>query len=221
MPDENSDTERKKIKFNILNFGIDGDFKKIRNEKEYVCLPLYVISVDKRLWLVGIQDKRGSGYYDSYTYYPLDLMDDIKAEKYSVKLSEYLDIINKNADLNEISTYHQIGGSFFSYEKPVWSVIKLKYNKRMMRIPYDLLLRSFGEDYYTESDGRVRDKNGNVKNANEEVGDGDFIYVMVKRSPYSVLQWAKLSEESVEIEGFYDNKGNVIESENERIKRNK
>ena len=52
----------------------------------------------------------------------------------------------------------------------------------------------FGEDYFIDKE------NSSDKN----------VRIMVKRSPYSIRQWAKMHDECVEVEGFYDHKGQKL-----------
>lgn len=184
------------ISFMLINYDCKGNAVPIGEAREYKCFPLYIISADRRFWLVSIMrtENRECGYYENLNFSPLDLMEQVticKGEEY--KLEDY-PLINNKEDITKIAVQHQIGGQFFSYETPVNVIFKVKYNERMGRIPFDLINRSFGEDYYVD----------------KENSNADYARIMVVRSPYSIKQWAKVNAESIEIEGFYDHDGNRI-----------
>lgn len=134
------------------------------------------------------------GYYGHYNFSPLDLMTDIEICEEECTIEDYRQLREKTDDFHKIVIEHQIGGQFFSYEPPMQAVIIIKYNERIKRIPFDLINRSFGEDYFIDKE------NSSDKN----------VRIMVKRSPYSIRQWAKMHDECVEVEGFYDHKGQKL-----------
>lgn len=189
-----------KIQFKLCNFDKRGNIEHIRQQRDYRCFPLYVMIAAGRFWLVSVMEtkQREWGYYEDLNFAPLDIMDDIEiidGEEYSIEDFKNIKDIEAIKDISKVAVQHQIGGRFFGYESPVYAVIKVKYNNYMHRIPFDLINRSFGEDYYIEE-----------KNSTEK-----SVRIMVIRSPYAVKQWAKAYGECIEIEGFYDKKGEKIE----------
>ena len=185
-----------KMRFKLYNFDESGNREFIRGSGVYECFPLYIFSSEGRFWLVNIMHTTNTacGYYEHYNFSPLDLMDDIEVCEEECTMEDYRQLKERTDDFHKIVIEHQIGGQFFSYEPPMQAVIIVKYNERMKRIPYDLINRSFGEDYFVDS------QNSSDKS----------VRIMVKRSPYSIRQWAKVHDECVEIEGFYDHKGQKL-----------
>ena len=185
-----------KMRFKLCNFDKSGEQEFIRGSRVYECFPLYIFSSEGRFWLVNIMHTTNTacGYYEHYNFSPLDLMDDIEICEEECTVEDYSLLKERTGDFQKIVIEHQIGGQFFSYEPPMQAVIIVKYNERMKRIPYDLINRSFGEDYFVDS-----------QNSSDR-----SVRIMVKRSPYSIKQWAKVHDDCVEIEGFYNHKGQKL-----------
>lgn len=185
-----------KMRFKLYNFDESGNREFIRGSGVYECFPLYIFSSEGRFWLVNIMHTTNTacGYYGHYNFSPLDLMTDIEICEEECTIEDYRQLREKTDDFHKIVIEHQIGGQFFSYEPPMQAVIIIKYNERIKRIPFDLINRSFGEDYFID----------------KENSSDENVRIMVKRSPYSIRQWAKMHDECVEVEGFYDHKGQKL-----------
>lgn len=197
---------RKILKFEIINFTSEGERESIRNKMIYECIPLYLITAGNRIWMVSkYRDKKQTElcFYPNYNYTPVDV----------IKLCEIQDgeYINETLHREITGDFDKLKRDFeskkireyISYETPEYIELSVLYNERMGRIPWDFIYRNFGENYYILEDSGH--KTGKVNGGTTSKTDG--VKILVRKSPYLVIQLAVENPDSIRIDKFYDSNG--------------
>lgn len=193
--------QRKKISFKLYKYNSKGQFEVIHDDREYVVSPYFVTERAGMYWLIGLQDSESedavNGHKKNLGFYPIDMMKKINVlEEDAREISEAFDgkEMTKEKKYKYIVEHQQV--FYDEAEKIVIRVHKKKEDGSENNTAYNLIYRTFGDDFYMLNEGETYDR------------------ILVIKSPYFIVKWAieNIRDIEVETETIRDRIRNEIES---------
>lgn len=163
-------TKGTKISFQLYGFDIEGNRVPFREGMTYIVSPIYFTVHMGRFWLLAINDS----HPDDISFYPIDFM----AELREVTGTEALTVPDPNWKENKKNFLAQHMN--LSYDNPRWAHLRVKNTLAATTRIHN----AFGTDFQLVP----------------EVGDkleGDDLVILVKRSPYGLINWVFANSEYV------------------------
>lgn len=193
--------QRKKISFKLYKYNSKGKFEVIHDGREYVVSPYFVTEMAGMYWLIGLQDSKSkdavNGHKKNLGFYPIDMMRKINVlEEDARDISEAFDgkEMTKEEKYKYIVEHQQV--FYDEAEKIVIRVHKKNEDGSENNTAYNLIYRTFGDDFYMLNEEETYDR------------------ILVIKSPYFIVKWAieNIRDIEVETETIRDRIRNEIES---------
>lgn len=193
--------KRKKISFKLYKYNSKGKFEVIHDDREYVVSPYFVTERAGMYWLIGLQDSESedavNGHKKNLGFYPIDMMKKINIlEEDAREISEAFDgkEMTKEEKYKYIVEHQQV--FYDEAEKIVIRVHKKNEDESENNTAYNLIYRTFGDDFYMLNEEETYDR------------------ILVIKSPYFIVKWAieNIRDIEVETETIRDRIRNEIES---------
>lgn len=169
--------------------------------REYIVSPYFVTEMTGMYWLIGLQDSKSkdavNGHKKNLGFYPIDMMKKINVlEEDARDISEAFDgkEMTKEEKYKYIVEHQQV--FYDEAEKIVIRVHKKNEDGSENNTSYNLIYRTFGDDFYMLNEEETYDR------------------ILVIKSPYFIVKWAieNIRDIEVETETIRDRIRNEIES---------
>lgn len=193
--------QKKKISFKLYKYNSKGQFEVIHDDREYVVSPYFVTERAGMYWLIGLQDSKSkdavNGHKKNLGFYPIDMMKKINVlEEDARDISEAFDgkEMTKEEKYKYIVEHQQV--FYDEAEKIVIRVHKKNEDGPENSTAYNLIYRTFGDDFYILNEEETYDR------------------ILVIKSSYFIVKWAieNIRDIEVETETIRDRIRNEIES---------
>lgn len=193
--------QKKKISFKLYKYNSKGQFEVIHDDREYVVSPYFVTERAGMYWLIGLQDSKSkdavNGHKKNLGFYPIDMMKKINVlEEDARDISEAFDgkEMTKEEKYKYIVEHQQV--FYDEAEKIVIRVHKKNEDGSENSTAYNLIYRTFGDDFYILNEEETYDR------------------ILVIKSSYFIVKWAieNIRDIEVETETIRDRIRNEIES---------
>ena len=179
--------QRKKISFKLYKYNSNGQFEVIHDGREYVVSPYFVTEKAGMYWLIGLQDSKSkdavNGHKKNLGFYPIDMMKKINVlEENARDISEAFDgkEMTKEEKYKYIVEHQRV--FYDEAEKVVIRVHKKNEDGSENNTAYNLIYRTFGEDFYMLNEEETYDR------------------ILVIKSPYFIVKWAMENIRDIEVE---------------------
>ena len=179
--------QRKKISFKLYKYNSKGQFEVIHDDREYVVSPYFVTEKAGMYWLIGLQDSKSkdavNGHKKNLGFYPIDMMKKINVlEEDARKISEAFGgkEMTKEEKYKYIVEHQQV--FYDEAEKIVIRVHKKNEDGSENNTAYNLIYRTFGDDFYMLNEEEAYDR------------------ILVIKSSYFIVKWAIENIRDIEVE---------------------
>lgn len=179
--------QRKKVSFKLYKYNSKGQFEVIHDDREYVVSPYFVTEKAGTYWLIGLQDSKSKGAVNGHKknlgFYPIDMMKKINVlEEDARDISEAFDgkEMTKEEEYKYIVEHQRV--FYDEAEKVVIRVHKKNEDGSENNTAYNLIYRTFGDDFYMLNEEETYDR------------------ILVIKSPYFIVKWAMENIRDIEVE---------------------